>query len=272
MKEVVLITGASSGIGKATALQLINNGYIVYACARRTDKMKELSDIGGHVIKLDVTDPVSVRNAVSQIVKEQGRIDVLFNNAGYGSIGAVEDVDLADARRQFEVNVFGVADLTKEVLPVMRKQQSGKIIMTSSMGGKTYAPLASWYHASKHALEGWSDCLRLEVKPFGIDVVIIEPGMIATGFGDITLEPLQKLPVAGPYQKMYQSLLSAVESSNKKGSASPAAIIADIVSGVIRKRKPKIRYVAGTFAKPALFIRKWFGDKIFDKVVMSQFK
>jgi NADP-dependent 3-hydroxy acid dehydrogenase YdfG len=266
MKEVILITGASSGIGRETAITLINEGYIVYAAARRTDKMKYLEEIGGHIVSLDVTDHTSVKNAVTKVVKEQGRIDVLFNNAGYGILGAVEDADLDDARNQFEVNVFGLADITKEVLPVMRSQQSGKIIMTSSMSGKVYAPLSAWYHASKHALEGFSDCLRLEVKQFGIDVVIIEPGMIASEFGEVTLA---KAAVTAPYEKMYGSMMKAVE---KNQQMSPASVIADIVSLVIKTRKPQIRYIAGKFAKPALFIRKWFGDKLYDKVVMGQFK
>jgi short-subunit dehydrogenase len=269
MKEVILITGASSGIGKETAIQLINEGYIVYAAARRTDKMKDLLKMGGHIISLDVTDHLSVKNAVAQIVKEQGRIDVLFNNAGYGILGAVEDVDLTEARKQFEVNVFGVADMTKEVLPVMRSQKSGKIIITSSMSGKVYAPLSSWYHASKHALEGWADCLRLEVKQFGIDVVIIEPGMIASEFGEVTLT---NASVTAPYEQMYQSMMTAVENANKKQLHSPASVISNIVSKIIKTPKPQIRYIAGKFAKPAIFIRKWFGDKLYDKVVMGQFK
>lgn len=272
MKKVILITGASSGIGKATAIRLLNEGYIVYATARRMDKLKELAGKGARVLQLDVNDHDAVQHTVSAIVKEQGRIDVLFNNAGYGIIGAVEDVDITEAREQFETNVFGVAALTKAVLPVMRQQQSGRIINTSSMSGKVYAPLSSWYHASKHALEGWSDCLRLEVKPFGIDVVIIEPGMIATAFGDVSIPHMKELAAPGPYSSMYKSLIAAVEKSIQKAQASSPDVIAGVVSKAIKAEKPAIRYVAGNFAKPALFIRKWFGDKIYDKIVMSQLK
>ncbi len=272
MKKVILITGASSGIGKATAIRLINEGYIVYATARRMDKLNELAGHGARVLQLDVNDHEAVQHTVSVIVKEQGRIDVLFNNAGYGIIGAVEDVDITEAREQFETNVFGVAALTKAVLPIMRQQQSGRIINTSSMSGKVYAPLSSWYHASKHALEGWSDCLRLEVKPFGIDVVIIEPGMIATEFGDVSIPHMKQLAAPGPYSSMYKALLAAVEKSIQKAQSSSPDVIANVVSKAIKAEKPAIRYVAGNFAKPALFIRRWFGDRIYDKIVMSQLK
>ncbi|MCL4113180.1 UNVERIFIED_CONTAM: hypothetical protein GTU68_051197 [Idotea baltica] len=180
MGKVILVTGASSGIGKATALKLIKEGHTVYGAARRLNKMKELETAGGHAVALDVMDHERVKEVVKQILDQEGRIDVLVNNAGYALWGPVEEVGYEAAKRQFEVNIFGLAEVTKAVLPGMRAQKSGRIINVSSVGGKIYSPLGAWYHATKHALEGWSDCLRLELKQFGIDVVIIQPGAIAT--------------------------------------------------------------------------------------------
>ncbi len=270
MKKVILITGASSGIGKDTALQLIKEGHIVYGAARRLDKMKDIENAGGHAIQMDVTNVLEVRNAVKRVIDEQQRIDVLFNNAGYAVYGAVETVSIEDAKRQFDVNIFGLARITKEVLPYMRKQKSGTIINTSSMGGKMYSPLGAWYHATKHALEGWSDCLRLELKQFGIDVVVIEPGGINTEFGDVMYEPMVERASGTPYENISNQMAQATRDLYSEGKLSSPRVISDLVSKAISSAKPKTRYVAGKFAKPMLFVRKYFGDRIFDKVVMSQ--
>lgn len=187
MKKVILITGASSGMGKETAKKLIQEGHIVYTVARRIDQMEDLKDMGGHPIKMDVTNEEDIQNVVDTIVKEQGKIDVLWNNAGFGLYGSIEDVPLDEARKQFEVNVFGMAAMTQKVVPIMRKAKAGTIINTSSMGGKMYFPMGAWYHASKHAVEGLSDCLRLELKQFNIHVVVLEPGFIATEFSSVLL-------------------------------------------------------------------------------------
>lgn len=267
-KKVVLITGASSGMGKETALRLTREGHFVYGAARRIEKMQDLVKVGGHAIKMDVTDHDSIVGGVKQIVDKQGRIDVLWNNAGYAIYGAVEDTSLEDARRQFEVNIFGVAAITKEVLPVMRKQNSGRIINTSSMGGKIYTLFGPWYHATKHALEGWSDCLRLELKQFSIDVVVIEPGLIETEFMSVLFEPFKKRSENGAYRELANKFISASE--KKPMAASPPSVIAKIVSKAINAKKPKTRYVAGKMAKPLMFIRKWFGDKVYDRIIMSQ--
>ena len=196
MKKVIFITGASSGIGKDTALSLIKNGHIVYGAARRLPKMQDIVKSGGYAIKMDILKEKEIDKTVNQIIREQGRIDVLINNAGYGLWGAVETIKIDEAKRQFEVNIFGLAYLTKLIIPLMRKQKSGKIINMSSMGGKVYTPFGAWYHATKYALEGWSDCLRMELKNFGIHVILIEPGVIKTEFQDVmmdsTLEPLMK--------------------------------------------------------------------------------
>ncbi|MEZ5105629.1 MAG: oxidoreductase [Draconibacterium sp.] len=271
-KQVILVTGASAGMGKDFALQLIKKGHIVYGAARRIDKMKAIEAAGGTAVEMDVTNHNQVEKAVKQIIDEQGRIDVLINNAGYGVYGAVETVSIEDAKQQFEVNIFGLADITREVLPHMRKQKSGKIINIASMGGKVYTPLGSWYHATKHALEGWSDCLRLELKPFNIDVVIIEPGVITTEFGDVLYQPMLDRTKNTPYEKMGASVAKSTMEMYNKGQGSPVSVITNLVIKAINSTKPKTRYAAGKYAKPMMFIRKYFGDRFYDAVIMSQVK
>jgi short-subunit dehydrogenase len=271
--KVILVTGASSGIGKATAEQLLAEGHIVYGAARRVEKMQSLEAAGGTAITMDITVEDAVKQAVEQIISEQGRIDVLVNNAGYAVYGPVETVDMDDARRQFEVNIFGLARLTQEVLPHMRAAGSGTIINLSSMGGKIYTPYGAWYHASKHALEGWSDCLRLELKPFGIDVVIIEPGLIKTEFGEVMLQPMidrakgtayedQVLPFAKTSQEAYE----------KPGETSPPSRIAREISKAIRAKTPKTRYAAGKMAKMLMRTRTFVSDRFFDRLLLRQVK
>lgn len=272
-RKVILVTGASSGIGKETAKQLINEGHTVYVAARRTEKMKDLEEMGATAIKLDVTKEDEIQNAINIINKKSGGVDVLVNNAGYAIYGAVEDTTLEDARRQFEVNIFGLASLTQKVLPHMRNQKAGTIINISSMGGKVYTPLGAWYHATKHALEGWSDSLRLELKQFGINVVIIEPGAIKTEFGDVMTAPMMERSGSGPYSALAKAMeRAASESYEKPNASSPPSVIADLISKAINAKNPKTRYVAGKMAKPALFARKYFGDRFFDKMIMSQMK
>ncbi|MEH0007547.1 MAG: oxidoreductase [Flavobacteriales bacterium] len=271
-KKVILVTGASSGMGRETALKLIGEGHTVYGAARRVEKMQDLVQAGGHAIELDITDEAEVVACVKQITEEQGALDVLVNNAGYAVYGAVENVTLADAKRQFDVNLFGLARLTQAVLPYMRRQKSGRIINISSMGGKIYTPLGAWYHATKHALEGWSDCLRLELKPFHIDVVIVEPGSIATEFGDVMLDPMLKRSAGGPYDEVAQSFARAARRAYEKGDSSPASVIADLIVKIVKTRHPKTRYAKGKYAKPLLFMRKWLSDRSFDKVIMSRVK
>lgn len=271
MKKVILVTGASSGIGKSTALQLINDGHILYGAARRIEKMKDLQEQGGHAIQMDVTKEADVKACVEQIMKEQDRIDVLVNNAGYAVYGPVENVSLADAKRQFEVNIFGLAAITKEVIPQMRAQKSGTIINISSVGGKVYTPFGAWYHATKHALEGWSDCLRLELSDFGIDVVIIEPGIIKTEFADVMYDPMLERAKGTVYEKNIASLAEATKGAYEKpGQYSEPSVIAKAISKSIRTKRPKTRYAAGKLAKPLIFLRALISDRWFDKAVMSQ--
>ena len=272
-QKVILVTGASSGIGKATALILINEGHIVYGAARRVEKMKDLEEAGGHAIKMDVLEEDQMQAAIKQIIDEQGRIDVLVNNAGYAIYGSVEDITIDEARRQFEVNIFGLARLTQLVLPHMREKKNGSIINISSVGGKIFTPLGAWYHATKHALEGWSDCLRMEVEQFGVNVVIVEPGAIRTEFGDVMTQPMLDRSENGPYQPLAEGLAKAGEKTYAKPNwASGPEVIGNTISKAIKSSKPKTRYVSGKMAGTLMFMRRWLSDRGFQKVMMSQIK
>ncbi len=268
MKKVILITGASSGMGKVFAQDLAKEGHIVYGAARRTDLLNDLSKQGIHTISLDVTDDESMESCVQTILEKEGRIDVLVNNAGYGSYGTIEEVSMEEARRQLDVNVFGLARMTQLVLPGMRKQRSGTIINISSIGGKIATPFGAWYHASKFAVEGMSDSLRLEVAPFGIDVVVIEPGGVKSEWATIAYDNLIKTTANTAYKDMADKFRKAFEKTVAK-NAEPE-VISRLVSKAISAKRPKTRYVGGYMAKPALFFRKWFGDRTMDKVLLSQ--
>lgn len=269
-QKVILITGASSGMGKKTAEKLIKEGYTVYAVARRIDQMQDLRAMGGHPMQMDVTKEEDVQKVIDTIIERESKIDVLWNNAGYGLYGAVEDVPVDEARRQFEVNLFGLASITQKVLPHMRKAKSGTIINTSSMGGKMYTPMGAWYHASKHALEGWSDCLRLELASFGIDVVVLEPGIIVTEFGDVMLNNIRKHSSQGPYGDLTAKLAAATEKMYANGQGSAPEVISKSIGRIVKARNPKTRYRVGFMAKPMVWMRTHLGDRLFDKVVMSQ--
>lgn len=264
--KTVLITGASSGMGKATALRLLADGYRVYAAARRVDHMADLERQGATVMAMDITVDEQVVAAVDRITAEHGGVDVLVNSAGFGMYGAMEDTSIADARYQFEVNVFGAARLTQLVLPYMRGRKAGTIVNISSMGGKIYTPLGSWYHASKHATEGWSDSLRLELKPFGIDVVVVEPGFVDTEFGTVLLGSLIERSAAGPYADLTEKVARAT----RENVGSPPSVIADAVARAVAARRPKTRYAAGRLAKPLIALRAVLSDRAYDRLVMSQ--
>lgn len=266
MKKVILITGASSGMGKDTALRLIQEGHIVYGAARRIEKMEKIVEAGGHALALDVTKQESVAAAVKQVLAEQNRMDVLWNNAGYSLPGAVETVSYEEAKRQFDVNLFGVAEMTKAVLPTMRQQGSGIIINTSSIGGKMHMPLLqSWYHASKFALEGWSDALRMELEPFGIDVVLIEPGGVSTEFMEVLNENFKNRAKGTVYEKETERVAKGLQLANNPKNMSPTSVVTDAVLKIVGSKKPKPRYVVGKNAKFILFIRRLLNDRTYDK-------
>lgn len=269
-KKVVLITGASSGIGMATAQLLNEKGLQVYATARQVEKMQILQQAGIHVLAMDVTQEESMVSAVQTIYQEAGKIDVLVNNAGYGSYGALEDVPIAEAKYQFEVNVFGSTRLIQLVLPTMRTQHAGRIINVSSIGGRIGEPHGAWYHATKFAMEGLSDSLRMELKQFGIDVVVIQPGAIQTEWNRIARENLIKISGSTAYRDLVHKHSRILENADKRGSQ--PAVIAKAIEKAIMARHPQTRYAAGAGAKPVLFIRKILSDKAFDKLMLSQMK
>lgn len=269
-KKVIVITGSSSGMGKESAKALIQQGHTVYTLARRIDQMQDLEIMGGHPIQMDVSKESDIQEVVETVIEKEGKIDVLWNNAGYGLYGAVEDIPVEEARKQFEVNLFGLASITQKVIPHMREAKSGTIINTSSMGGKIYTPLGAWYHATKHALEGWSDCLRLELKPFNIDVVVLEPGIIETEFGGAMLENIGKFSLKGAYASLTSKVIAATNKAYAPGQGSKASVIANTLIKIVGAKKPKTRYRVGAFAKPMVWMRVYLGDKLFDKIVMSQ--
>lgn len=270
MKKVVLITGASTGIGAATAIHLSQHGYTVYGAARRMEKLKALQTDGIIPLPMDVTDDHSMVSGIEHIIAREGKIDVLINNAGFGSYGALEDVSMEDAKYQLEVNVFGAARLMQLVIPHMRRQRSGKIVNVSSIGGKISMPLGGWYHASKFALEALSDALRNEVRSFGIDVIVIEPGGIKSEWGDIAFESLKKVSGNTVYKPMVEKFGKAFQSAN--GKTPEPVIIGELIRKAIASPKPKTRYAAGYMAAPVLFFRKVLSDRMMDKMLMSQIK
>ncbi len=262
--KVALVTGASSGIGESTARKLAGMGYTVYGAARRVDRMSGLADDGIRVLAMDVTDDASMQAAIDRILAETGRIDVLVNNAGYGSYGAIEDVPLAEARAQFDVNVFGAVRLIQLVLPHLRAQRSGTIVNISSMGGKIYTPLGAWYHGTKFALEAISDCLRLEVEPYGIDVVVIEPGGIRTEWAGIAADKLSATSGTGAYANQAAAVVESMTSDASRKRQSPPEVIANAVAKAVSAKRPKPRYAVGFGAKPMIAIRRLVSDRRFD--------
>lgn len=271
-KPVAFVTGASTGIGFEAARKLSSNGFTVYAGARRVDRMEPLKALGVQVLSLDVTDEASMRAAVGRVLAEHGRIDVLVNNAGYGSFGALEEVDLAEGRRQFEVNVFGLARMTQLVLPAMRKAGRGRIINVSSIGGKFYEPLGAWYHGTKFAVEGMSDALRLELKPHGISVSIIEPASTISEWGGIAAEGLLATSGKGPYARQAREMAATLASTDRAETSTPPEVIADAVLHAASSARPRTRYPVGRGARAILALRRILPDRLFDPVVMLVLK
>ena len=273
MKAVAFVTGASSGIGAVTALHLNEAGYLVFAAARRADRMAPLEAAGVRVLSLDLTDPHSIDAAVQTVVADGGRLDLLVNNAGYGSYGALEDVPIADARAQFEVNVFGLARLTQLVMPQMRAQRSGTIVNISSMGGKLVAPLGGWYHASKFAVEALSDALRMEASRFGIRVVVVEPGSVRSEWGEVAAQHLRSTARTGPYRDIAERVAGNLAASSEPAArtASDPNVIARKVVKIARAPRPRTRYRVGFGAAPMVFLRWLLPDRAFDSLVQRAF-
>jgi NAD(P)-dependent dehydrogenase (short-subunit alcohol dehydrogenase family) len=274
--KVALVTGGSSGIGECTVRELLDAGFVVYTVARRVDRMQPLAELGAHVLAMDVTVDDSMVAGVQRIIDEQGRIDVLVNNAGYGSYGAVEDVPIDEARRQFEVNVFGLARLTQLVTPHMRKQgragrDGGRIVNISSIGGKFYEPFGAWYHATKFAVEGFSDSLRMELKPFGIDVVLIEPGPIITEWNEIARDSLLERSGATDYARYARRAHRVLTEFDKPGRASKPEAVARKIRKAATTRRPAARYPVGRGARMITSSRDHLPDRVFDQVISRMY-
>ena len=256
-------------MGYETARILGSQGHRVYGAARRVEKIQELASCGVSALKMDVTDEETMQSAVQTIIDREGRIDVLINNAGYGYYGAIEDVPMEDARRQFEVNIFGLARLTQLVLPHMRAQHSGRIVNIASVAGHVTFYFGAWYHATKYALEAFSDALRMEVKPFGIDVVIIEPGAIKTDWGLIAADHLRESAQGGAYAenatKAAQGLKKMYSGS---GLTDPKTISRKIAHAAVCRR-PRTRYLTGRGAKLFVILHALLPTRWWDKIVTA---
>lgn len=268
MKQVVLITGASSGIGRAAAERFQKEGYTVYAAARSMDALRAMATDDIHPVMLDVADDASMQACVERVLTETGRIDVLVNNAGYGSHGAVEDVPMEEARRQMEVNLFGLSRMTQLVLPAMRQARRGRIINITSMAGRVWSPFAAWYHASKYAVEGLTASMRLELKPFGIDMVLVEPGAIQTPWGGIAAEHLLNASGSGAYAAQAQAAAARLARRYAGGGMlTKPETIAECIVKAAAARRPRTRYLLGLGAKPLVYIQKIFGDRVYDWLI-----
>jgi len=267
--RVALVTGASAGIGKAIVRRLLKDGWTVYGAARRTGQMADIRQEGARVLEMDVTDDASMLAGVQAMLAAEGRIDALVNNAGYGSYGAVEDVPIDEARRQFEVNVFGVARLTQLVLPPMRKARSGTIVNITSMGGRIWMPIGGWYHATKHALEVLSDALRVETRPFGINVVVVQPGAIQSEWAGIAADNLEKTGKGSVYQDSIGPMARALRNYGK--AASPD-VVAAAVARAVQSPRPKRRYATPMDAKALIFLHWLLPDSLYEALLKAALK
>ncbi|MGL5838338.1 MAG: oxidoreductase [Sphingorhabdus sp.] len=273
--KVVLVTGASSGIGEATAKRLVKAGYVVYATARKVAALESLAALGCKTLALDVTDEASIIAAIEEVVKREGTIGALVNNAGYSQSGALEPMPMAAIRKQFETNVFGLLRLTQEVLPVMRKAGAGRVINISSMGGKLTFPGGGAYHATKYAVEALSDALRFEVRGFGIDVVIIEPGLIRSGFADAAVGAIDQNNRTDPYAAFDAAVAKATQKVYHKGALAKLGGEPDDVARVIERTlnatSPKARYTVTASAKMMLAQRAMMPDSLWDAFLRQNF-
>lgn len=270
--RAILITGCSSGIGRATAVRLARAGRPVYATARRLDSIRDLEAVGCRILPLDVTDERSMREAVAAVEGTHGAVGVLVNNAGYSQSGAVEEVPIDAARKQFETNFFGALRLCQLVLPGMRAQRWGRIVNMSSVGGRLAFPGGGVYHATKYALEAMSDVLRWEVRPFGIDVVVIEPGLIRSDFGRTAAETVEAI---GAPDSAYREFNAAVAEETTSAYSTPFATgpeaVARAVERAIKARRPRTRYVVTFGARAVLGLRAILPDRAWDLALRSQF-
>jgi NADP-dependent 3-hydroxy acid dehydrogenase YdfG len=276
--RAVLITGCSSGIGHATAKRLAGNGWTVYATARRPESISDLRSAGCETLTLDVTDEASMVSAVKEIEDAHGAVGVLINNAGYSQSGAIETVPMDAVRRQFETNIFGLVRLTQLVLPKMREQRFGKIVNVGSMGGRLVFPGGGHYHATKHALEAISDALRFEVRGFHIDVILLEPGLIRTEFGNAAATSIADVPSAGEADDPYAHFNATVGAITKGAYDGPMRLlgagpekVAKVIERSIRRRRAPTRVSITPSAKLTIQSRRLMGDRAWDAMMRAQF-
>jgi len=279
-QNTALVTGSSSGIGFETALLLARNGFNTYASMRDLKKSKDITQIANkeklplQVVQLDVIDHKSVREAIDKVVEENKRIDVLVNNAGYGLLGALEDLSIEEIKAQFETNFFGAIRVTQQVLPVMRKQKSGgTIVNISSVGGRMGIPSLSAYHSTKFALEGLSESISYELEPFGIRVVLIEPGFIRTNIMNSSIIAKKAQDPSSPYfsltQQLERSFKSAMENTSE---SSPPEEVAKVVLQAVRSDSPKLRYAVGNDAASLIQAKTTMSDTEFGGLIKQQFQ
>jgi len=273
ISKAVLVTGCSTGIGRATAEHLAQRGWTVYATARRPETISGLR--GCKTLALDVCDEASMRAAVQAVEQAHGAVGVLVNNAGYGLEGCFEETPMAEVRRQFETNVFGLIRLTQLVLPGMRRQRWGRIVNLSSMGGRLTLPGGAFYHATKYAVEALSDALRFEVKPFGVDVVVVEPGPIRTQFGDTAIAAVQRVSrTDSPYAEFNRVLAQRIKEAYEGPMgrfALPPEAVAKVIETAITADRPRTRYVVTFAARFLMALRRWLPDRAFDGFLRTQF-
>lgn len=273
-QQVAIVTGSSSGIGFETALALARNGFTTFATMRKLAKKEEIQSIGSreklpiHVVELDVTSESSVSDGIQKIITQAGRIDVLVNNAGYGVMGAFEDLSLSEVREQFETNFLGIIRVTQAVLPTMRKQKTGRIINISSVAGKIGLPGSGAYCSSKFALEGISESMAYELEPFGISVVLIEPGPIKTNFAGGMMMAKRAQNPASPYSGLMQRMSSTIGQMMANGSN--PALVANVVLEAATTRNPEFRYLAGKEAEAWIDNRRKASDSEFMKSMKQQ--
>jgi NAD(P)-dependent dehydrogenase (short-subunit alcohol dehydrogenase family) len=272
--KAALITGCSSGIGRATAERLAADGWKVYATARRPETIEDLASKGCETLALDVTDEASMQAAVDAVVQAEGAVGVLVNNAGYSQSGAVETVPLDQVRRQFETNVFGLVRMCQLALPGMREQRYGKIVNISSMGGRLVFPGGGFYHGTKYAVEALSDALRFEVRGFGVDVILIEPGLITTNFGDAAVATVTQEDDGGAYAHFNRSVAKLTENAYKgpmaKLGSGPEAVAKTIAKAISAKR-PKARYPVTASAHVLINQRRITPDGVWDLMMRTQY-
>jgi NAD(P)-dependent dehydrogenase (short-subunit alcohol dehydrogenase family) len=267
-----LITGCSSGIGQATAERLAQKGWAVYATARNVESIMPLKESGCRLLPLDVTDEESMRRAVEEVERAEGAVGVLINNAGYSQSGAIEEVPMEKVRRQFETNVFGLVRMCQLVLPGMRKQGFGRIVNLSSMGGRLTFPGGGFYHATKHAVEAISDALRFEVRGFGVEVVVIEPGLIRTGFAQTAVGSMREEEArSGPYAGFDAGVAGATRDNYERGplarlGGGPEAV-AETIERAISAASPRTRYTVTPSARLLISARRLLPDRAWDDLL-----